>query len=372
MEMNFSDFLRWEAATRDTLDVKLCYVDVAGDLVAGIVLSEIVYWYLPSKKDNSSKLRIFKDGEYWIASSREEWWERARIKPDRLDRALNILIEKGLIEKRIFRFNKHGTTHVRIIEDVFLKTLVEVLSSIGEKPNCCKTRTNASIGEKPISSIGEKPILLTEITTKITSLSEILKENEKDVEVPESCTEVDSSTPNSGEAIEDWFAKRGALPPEVLARIEQRKPQSKTAPRTPDDIRELTRQSLEKFQERTNGEDRELIDFLASIPEGLTDLARAFCKGFRRVPLKSEKGWWIKDWKIQNELGLLPTHIQWAFEKANVDGLTIKSPGSLTALAEKAKRDQIPGNTYISGIPLNNSNYHISDAARKLLENQTR
>jgi len=65
----WSNFLLWETASRDTVDFKTIYVDMADDLVAGLLLSQIVYWYLPSK-EGRSKLRVFKDGYYWIAKTR--------------------------------------------------------------------------------------------------------------------------------------------------------------------------------------------------------------------------------------------------------------------------------------------------------------
>jgi len=62
--MNFLDFLAWEEKTRDTVDFKTAYVDMTafteedvallggdnrskverGDLVSGLLLSQIVYW----------------------------------------------------------------------------------------------------------------------------------------------------------------------------------------------------------------------------------------------------------------------------------------------------------------------------------------
>ena len=40
---NQASFLTWEVRSRDTLEVKRCYVDVAGgDLIAGILLSQII------------------------------------------------------------------------------------------------------------------------------------------------------------------------------------------------------------------------------------------------------------------------------------------------------------------------------------------
>jgi hypothetical protein len=50
-------FLAWEAASRDTIDFKKIYVDMADDLVAGLLLSQVVYWFLPDRNGNL-KLRV--------------------------------------------------------------------------------------------------------------------------------------------------------------------------------------------------------------------------------------------------------------------------------------------------------------------------
>ena len=62
MTLSFNDFLRWEEADQDSINVKRMYIDIAGDLIAGILLSQIVYWHLPSKRDGQTKLRVKKEG----------------------------------------------------------------------------------------------------------------------------------------------------------------------------------------------------------------------------------------------------------------------------------------------------------------------
>ena len=37
MNRDFEEFLRWEDADRDIIKVKRLYIDIAGDLVAGIL-----------------------------------------------------------------------------------------------------------------------------------------------------------------------------------------------------------------------------------------------------------------------------------------------------------------------------------------------
>ena len=62
----FEQFLLWERASRDTLEVKRLYIDMASDLVAGVVLSQIVYWHLPSR-DGQARLQVEREGKLWLA-----------------------------------------------------------------------------------------------------------------------------------------------------------------------------------------------------------------------------------------------------------------------------------------------------------------
>lgn len=118
----FSDFVLWEANSRDTIDFKKIYVDMAqGDIVAGLVLSEIVYWYLPDR-NGKTKLRVEHDGQHWIAAPRIEWWDRCRITPRQSDRALRTLKKEGLIATHVYKFNNNPTVHIRIVEECFIPT----------------------------------------------------------------------------------------------------------------------------------------------------------------------------------------------------------------------------------------------------------
>jgi len=121
---SFSDFLKWETSTRDTIDVKCIYIDMAlGDHVAGILLSQIVYWHLPSRRDDRTKLRVMKEGNLWLAKGREHWYAETRITSRQFDRASKILVDLGVIEKKIFKFYGNPTVHVRIIQGRFLELL---------------------------------------------------------------------------------------------------------------------------------------------------------------------------------------------------------------------------------------------------------
>lgn len=110
-EEDRKEFLRWERRSNDTIDVKRCYIDISGDLVAGILLSQIIYWYLPSKSGNS-KLKVMRKGEFCLAKNRTDWWEECRISAKQYDRAIQILKDKNLVSVENGMFDAKRTPHI--------------------------------------------------------------------------------------------------------------------------------------------------------------------------------------------------------------------------------------------------------------------
>jgi len=133
LSFSYQDFLRWEEIDYDSINVKRIYIDIAEDLIAGILLSQIVYWHLPSKRDGNSKLKVKKGNKLWLAKGREDWWDECRITPRQFDRAIGILAEKGIIEKKLFRFNGSPMTHIRLIPDALMEHINDALT----KKNTC-------------------------------------------------------------------------------------------------------------------------------------------------------------------------------------------------------------------------------------------
>lgn len=125
---SWQEFLAWEAASHDAIDFKTIYVDMAGDLVAGLLLSQLVYWHLPNKH-GKGKLRITKGGQLWLAKRHQDWYEEVRITVGQAKRAIGILVTKGIIETDVFRFNGSPTVHLRILPDGFAKAWDDVLTS---------------------------------------------------------------------------------------------------------------------------------------------------------------------------------------------------------------------------------------------------
>jgi hypothetical protein len=176
--MDIHSFFAWEQATRDTIDVKKIYIDLVDDLIAGILLSQIVFWFLPTD-DGKSKLRVEKDGEYWLAKGREDWWDECRIKPRQSDEALKKLVELGIIEKRLYKFNGTPTTHLRIVWETFLKLLNEKLQTMQDDllENEPKTLATTGINEFVKSDLHKNEFVNDDVSKNVVQLIPFHSEN---------------------------------------------------------------------------------------------------------------------------------------------------------------------------------------------------
>jgi hypothetical protein len=146
-----------EQFSRDSFRVKRTYIDAADDLVAGLLLGQVVYWNLPNEK-GKSKLRVKKKDEYWLAKGRNDWWDEIRITPKQFDRAIKILKDKGFVETQNFKFNGSPTVHIKLnVSEVTEK--VSSLLTTGENGNSPKVK----------KEVDQEGISLTEITSETTS-----------------------------------------------------------------------------------------------------------------------------------------------------------------------------------------------------------
>lgn len=169
------------------------YVDIAGDLIAGALLGQILYWF-GTGKDGKSRARIVKDGHFWIAKTRADWWDEIRISPKQYDRAAKILKDKGFIEVKTFKFYGNPTTHIRIIPAVINAAIekwkIEQVSSLlpdGEQPTATgfDSTGNVVISETGTTELPEgeewnNPSVNKVIPESGISLTEITPETEKE------------------------------------------------------------------------------------------------------------------------------------------------------------------------------------------------
>lgn len=86
---------------------------VDGNAAAALLLSQIVYWYLPAK-GGGSKLKVQHDGMWWLAKSYRHWEEELGLSRMKSRTCMDILLRKQLIELRVFMFNGHPMQHLRL------------------------------------------------------------------------------------------------------------------------------------------------------------------------------------------------------------------------------------------------------------------
>lgn len=152
-----SELFQMEHFSRDSFRVKRVYVDAAEDLIAGILLGQIIYWNLPNEH-GKSKLRVVKKNQLWLAKGRSDWWDEIRITPKQFDRAIKILKEKNFVQVEKFKFNGAPTLHIKLNLPVVTQAVNSILTK-GENPNAPK-------GEMELD---QRVNSLTEITTEITT-----------------------------------------------------------------------------------------------------------------------------------------------------------------------------------------------------------
>lgn len=184
--MDKMKFIYWEMASHDTIDFKKVYVDMADDLIGGLLLSQIVYWHLPSKETGKSKMRVEKEGEFWIAKGREDWHEEIRISAKQYDRAIKILEKKDLVVVKTFKFDGNPMKHVRLNWSHFLAFLEYQLEVNARKidgepyspmviPQ--RVKTNLPKGEEGNLPKGKKEIDLSGISLTENTDIDYLSEN---------------------------------------------------------------------------------------------------------------------------------------------------------------------------------------------------
>lgn len=76
------------------------YVDICDDLVAGILLSKIVYWF-GIGRNGEQRAKHTHEGRACIVKKREDWWQECRISERQYDRAIVKLIDLGVISTEI-------------------------------------------------------------------------------------------------------------------------------------------------------------------------------------------------------------------------------------------------------------------------------
>ncbi len=161
------------------------YIDIAGGLIEGTLLGQIMYWFTPDE-NGCIRTKIKKDGEYWIVRKRSDWWNEIRITEKQYDRAIKSLLDKNLVIVTRYKFNSIPTTHLRPNYEEIGKQLDEYLYKIAQKQNAQKSAQISSEGKTevtqkvnpnlPKGQIGSYPKGNLEVTERVSSIKENYKE----------------------------------------------------------------------------------------------------------------------------------------------------------------------------------------------------
>lgn len=95
------------------MGLKREYVKLMGDLAGASLLSQIVYWNrAPRHMVGGTKLRVVKNGKFWIAKHREDWMEECQITLHDYKQNMGKLVKYKLVELERYMFAGKVTPHV--------------------------------------------------------------------------------------------------------------------------------------------------------------------------------------------------------------------------------------------------------------------
>jgi len=130
-----------------------------------ILLSQLNYWYKPDNLGRP-KLKVMKNGMFWLAKSAPDFEQECGLSKKQVCTAIKILIDAGIIEVAVFKFNGTPTRHIRVLQakggDV-LHTSIEVPPEISIVPLGIMESADRNL-PKCLEELS-----LTEITAETTS-----------------------------------------------------------------------------------------------------------------------------------------------------------------------------------------------------------
>lgn len=165
--MEFNDYLKIKRAEGRKVSYELTYVDMVRDLKAGLLLSQIMYWFTPDE-NGKSKTRVTYKGRRAIAKARSDWFEEIRMTEKEYDSAIKVLKHYKIVDVVNSMFNSKRTPFIMINEDIFMALYVE---AVGIDSVLLKTEHRYKQISK--TEIAKKVIPLTESTTEITTKNNI-------------------------------------------------------------------------------------------------------------------------------------------------------------------------------------------------------
>lgn len=171
--MDMNKFLQLKSLEQQKVNFEMAYVDMAnGDLIAGLLLSQIIYWFLPDK-NGKSKVKVIYKSKYALAKNREDWYSEIRVTPRQYDRGIKILQDLNIVTIENSMFNGKRTPFIILNEEIFLKLYEEETLRYNEMVIPVLPNRNTGINKtgRPLTET------TTEITSKITKIINVVAPN---------------------------------------------------------------------------------------------------------------------------------------------------------------------------------------------------
>ncbi len=108
-------WLASEETSHDKIEAKRIYIDLnEGNLYDGVIFSQIMYWHGASRETGKPRMTIEKEGNLWLAKGYGDWFVECRIGEATARQCISRIEKRGLIVKKLWKFNKTPTVHLRI------------------------------------------------------------------------------------------------------------------------------------------------------------------------------------------------------------------------------------------------------------------
>lgn len=93
----------------------LVYIDInGGNLMDALVFAQIMYWHEPNRETGKSRLRIFQDGQWWMAKNHGDWWREVRVNKRMARSSLERIRDRGLIVYELHGHAGKSTPYIRV------------------------------------------------------------------------------------------------------------------------------------------------------------------------------------------------------------------------------------------------------------------
>jgi hypothetical protein len=125
--MTGEEFKKWQKKSYG-VQYKPEYTDiVGGHIPTGVLLSQIVFWFLPNRK-GEQKVTVRIGDRWWIAKTKDQWWLETRLQEKAFNAAVRKLVKLGIVIKKTYHFQNRPAIHISLVWERFLELLDQVLA----------------------------------------------------------------------------------------------------------------------------------------------------------------------------------------------------------------------------------------------------